>query len=141
MENYLETSQNEKKLEKKKILVTETITKDKLSKHEIIGRMFGGLVNEIESLKELLFKDLAVTIESKDKAEKISKIAFTLQTCLDLEKGEKVAEDLNWLYRYIRYMSKRIQDNDDMNYVQPAFKIATQLKEAWDAMPEKKLTN
>jgi len=34
-------------------------------------------------------------------------------------------------------MSKRIQDNDDMNYVQPAFKIASDLKEAWDSIPEK----
>ena len=54
-----------------------------------------------------------------------------------MEKGKKMAEDLNWLYRYIRYMSKRIQDNECMNFVQPAYKIATGLKEAWDAMPEK----
>ena len=48
-----------------------------------------------------------------------------------------MAEDLNWLYRYIRYMSKRIQDNECMNFVQPAFKIATGLKRAWDAIPQK----
>ena len=54
-----------------------------------------------------------------------------------MDKGEKMAEDLNWLYRYIRYMSKRIQDNECMNFVQPAFKIATGLKEAWDAIPQK----
>ena len=54
-----------------------------------------------------------------------------------MENGKKIAEDLNWLYRYIRYMSKRIQDNDDMNYVQPAFKIASGLKEAWDSIPAK----
>ena len=72
--------------------------------------------------------------------QKISKIAFALQTCLDLDNkdkdGKKIAEDLNWLYRFIRYMSKRVQDNEDMNYVQPAFKIATELKEAWDGIPE-----
>ena len=49
---------------------------------------------------------------------------------------KKLAEDLNWLYRFIRYMSKRIQDNNDMNYVQPAFKIASDLKEAWDGIPK-----
>ena len=99
--------------------------------------MYDGLVKEIEELKAILFKDLAVTNESKEKAEKISKIAFTLQTCLDLDNGKKIAEDLNWLYRYIRYMSKRIQDNECMNFVQPAFKIASGLKEAWNAIPEK----
>ena len=32
-------------------------------------------------------------------------------------------------------MSKRIQDNNDMNYVQPAYKIANDLKDAWDGIP------
>ena len=98
--------------------------------------MLNGLVEEIEELKEVLFKDLSVTVKSKEKAEKISKIAFQLQSCLDLENGNKIAEDLNWLYRFIRYMSKRIQDNNDMNYVQPAFKVANELKEAWNGIPQ-----
>ena len=34
-------------------------------------------------------------------------------------------------------MSKRITDNECMNFVQPAYKIATGLKESWDAMPKK----
>ena len=38
-------------------------------------------------------------------------------------------------------MSKRIQDNEDMNYVQPAFKVATQLKEAWDEIPQEHRKN
>jgi len=88
-----------------------------------------------KELKKILFQDLAVTNKSKEKAEKISKIAFTLQTCLDLESNNQIATDLNYLYRYIRYMSKRIQDNNDMNMVQPAFSIASQLKEAWDSIP------
>ncbi|MFL2679018.1 MAG: flagellar protein FliS [Alphaproteobacteria bacterium] len=140
MENYNEIFEKEKKIFEKEVLVDDTINKSKLSKYEIIGRMFNGLVNEIEELKQLLFTDLSVTLKSKEKAEKISKIAFALQTCLDLDNkdkdGKKIAEDLNWLYRFIRYMSKRVQDNEDMNYVQPAFKIATELKEAWEGIPE-----
>ena len=73
--------------------------------------------------------------------KKISKIAFRLQTCLDLEGDNEIAEQLNWLYRFIRYMSKRIQDNEDMNYVQPAFKVASDLKEAWDGIPEEHRNN
>ena len=140
MENYTEIVEKKKKITKKKDLLDDTIIKDKLSQHEIISRMYEGLVKEIEELKGILFKDLAVTNASKEKAEKISKIAFTLQTCLDLDNGGKIGEDLNWLYRYIRYMSKRIQDNECMNFVQPAFKIATGLKEAWDAIPKKERT-
>jgi len=137
MDDYSKILEKEKKLLNKENLLDDTIVEDKLSKHEIISKMYKGLVSEIEELKSILFKDLAVTNESKEKAEKISKIAFTLQTCLDLENGAKMAEDLNWLYRFIRYMSKRIQDNECMNFVQPAFKIATDLRDAWDSIPEK----
>ena len=137
MDDYSKILEKEKKLLNKENLLDDTIVEDKLSKHEIISKMYKGLVSEIEELKSILFKDLAVTNESKDKAERISKIAFTLQTCLDMENGAKMAEDLNWLYRFIRYMSKRIQDNECMNFVQPAFKIATDLRDAWDSIPKK----
>ena len=136
MDNYNEIMDKEQVMNRKESLVDETITKGKLTQYEIISRMFDGLLKEIEELKKILFQDLSVTEKYKEKAEKISKIAFTLQTCLDLENGKKLAEDLNWLYRFIRYMSKRIQDNNDMNYVQPAFKIASDLKEAWDGIPK-----
>ena len=36
---------------------------------------------------------------------------------------------------------KRIQDNEDMNYVQPAFKVASDLKEAWDGIPQEYRNN
>ena len=141
MDNYKDIAAKENKLNEKKILVDDTIKEGKLSKYEIIKKMIDGLVHEIEELKKVLFTDLAVTNDSKEKAEKISKIAFRLQSCLELESGNKIAEDLNWLYRFIRYMSKRIQDNEDMNYVQPAFKVASELKEAWDGIPEEYRNN
>ena len=141
MDNYNEIAVKENKLNEKKLLVDDTIKDGKLSKYEIIKRMIDGLVNEIEELKKVLFTELAVTNNSKEKAEKISKIAFRLQNCLDLENDNVIAEQLNWLYRFIRYMSKRIQDNEDMNYVQPAFKVASELKEAWDGIPEEYRNN
>ena len=141
MDNYNDIAVKENKLKEKEILLDDTIKDGKLSKYEIIKRMLDGLVKEIEGLKQILFTDLAVTNDSKEKAEKISKIAFTLQSCLDIDNNNKIAEDLNWLYRFIRYMSKRIQDNEDMNYVQPAFKVASELKEAWDAIPQEYRNN
>ena len=137
MYDYGKIIETERILKSKENLLDDTIVKDKLSKHEIISKMYEGLVNEIEELKGILFKDLAVTNESKEKAEKISKIAFALQSCLDMENGNELSENLNWLYRYIRYMSKRIQDNECMKFVHPAVKIASDLKEAWESIPEK----
>ena len=141
MDNYNDIAVKEKRLNEKKLLVDDTIKVGKLSKYEIIKKMIDGLVEEIEELKKVLFTELSVTNNSKEKAEKISKIAFRLQSCLDLENDNEIAEQLNWLYRFIRYMSKRIQDNEDMNYVQPAFKVASDLKEAWDGIPKEYRNN
>ena len=142
MNNYTENKAKESKLQKKEELVDDTITKGKLSKYEIISKMLGGLVNEIEMLKKDLFEELSVKTKSKERAEKIGKIVFSLQNCLDMKKGGKIAEDLSWLYRYIRYMTKRLQDNEDMNYVKPAYSIAKDLKESWNSIPlEKRQVN
>lgn len=136
MENYSEILKKEKNINDKNELLEQTIDTSKLTQYEVVGKMFEALVNELEALKAILFKDLSVTNESKEKAEKISKIAFSLQTCLDVENGKEISHNLHFLYRFIRYMSKRIQDNEDMNYVQPAFKVAQDLKEAWSGIPK-----
>ena len=127
LDNYETQKKNEDSLKVKQVLVDETIEAKKLNKYEIIERMYSGLLSETEELKKILFEDLAVTAKAKEKAEKISKIAFALQSTLDMENGKEISEQLTWLYRFIRYMSKRIQDNDDMNYVQPAYKVIKEL--------------
>mgnify|MGYP002879368961 CR=1 FL=1 len=136
MDNYSVILKKEENINKKSELLEQTIDTTKLSQYEVIAKMFEALVNEIESLKAILFKDLSVTNDSKEQAERISKIAFSLQSCLDTENGKDISHNLHFLYRFIRYMSKRIQDNEDMNYVQPAFKVAQDLKEAWAGIPK-----
>ena len=136
LDNYETQKKKEDSLKVKQVLVDETIEAKKLNKYEIIERMYSGLLSETEELKKILFEDLAVTAKAKEKAEKISKIAFALQSTLDMENGKEISEQLTWLYRFIRYMSKRIQDNDDMNYVQPAYKVIKELNEAWSSIPK-----
>ena len=127
--------EKEKKLSKKQTLLDETIKEKKLSKYEIIKKMYQGLLNEMDDLKKILFEDLAVTEKAKAKAERVSKIAFALQSVVDMDNGKEISEQLTWLYRFIRYSSKRIQDNNDMNYVQPAYKVVKSLNEAWASIP------
>ena len=127
--------EKEKKLSKKQTLLDETIKEKKLSKYEIIKKMYQGLLNEMDDLKKILFEDLAVTEKAKAKAERVSKIAFALQSVVDMDNGKEISEQLTWLYRFIRYSSKRIQDNNDMNYVQPAYKVVQSLNEAWASIP------
>ena len=73
MDNYSEILEKEKKLTKKENLVEDTITTDKLTKHQIISKMYEGLVKEIEELKAILFKDLSVTNAQKKKLKKFLK--------------------------------------------------------------------
>ena len=127
--------EKEKKLSKKQTLLDETIKEKKLSKYEIIKKMYESLLNEMDDLKKILFEDLSVTEKAKAKAERISKIAFTLQSVLDMDNGKEISEQLTWLYRFIRDATKRIQDNEDMNFVQPAYKIVQSLNEAWAGIP------
>jgi flagellin-specific chaperone FliS len=127
--------EKEKKLSKKQTLLDETIKEKKLSKYEIIKKMYESLLNEMDDLKKILFEDLSVTEKAKAKAERISKIAFTLQSVLDMDNGKEISEQLTWLYRFIRYATKRIQDNEDVNFVQPAYKIVQSLNEAWAGIP------
>ena len=86
MDDYSKILEKEKKLLNKENLLDDTIVEDKLSKHEIISKMYKGLVSEIEELKSILFKDLAVTNESKEKAEKINDKIIPIRATYDVEK-------------------------------------------------------
>ena len=86
MKNYSEVIGKRKQIKSKKVLVDQTINETDLSKYQVIAKMFDALVKEIDDLKKTLFEDLSATNHSKEKAEKISKIAFTLQTWFDTEK-------------------------------------------------------
>ena len=61
MDDYSKILEKEKKLLNKENLLDDTIVEDKLSKHEIISKMYKGLVSEIEELKSILFKNLKKT--------------------------------------------------------------------------------
>ena len=135
--NTLLDEEKQKVLMTKKMkLVDQTIKQESVSKYQVIQMLPEGLLTRTEDLKKCLFENLEVTEEAKEKAEKISKIAFQLQSCVDLEKGGELAENLIWCYRFIRYGAKRIQDNECMNYVKPTHKVIQDLNEAWNGIPE-----
>ena len=130
--------ENSAKMERKTGLVNKAIKLEELTKYQIIEELLHGLKLEVTELKKVLFEELSVTVKAKDKAERVSKIAFALQSCLNLEDGGDVAKNLTWMYRFIRYSAKRIQDNDCMNYVKPASEVVDTLVEAWQNIPQEK---
>ena len=62
-------------------------------------------------------------MSQKKKQKKFLKLPLLSKVVWIWKMGQDISENLNWLYRYIRYMSKRIQDNECMNFVQPALKL------------------
>lgn len=132
---YKTQAESAKIMEKKNELVDKTIEETKLTKYQIILELLKGLDMHINDLKKILFTELQVTSEAKEKSEKISSIAFQLQSCLNLESSD-LAKNLCWCYRYIRYMAKRVQDNECMSYVKPASDVSSILLEAWKTIPE-----
>lgn len=112
----------------------EHIHNGNISQYEIVKKLIDGLEQEMVYLKKAVAIDFEVNDEAIQRAEKISKIAFALQSCLDLEKGGDIAEKLTWLYRFVRYTCKRIIDNEDLTYIKPAHLIARDLKESWSGI-------
>ncbi len=112
------------------------VVRNDIPKYEIIKQLIVGLESEFVNLKKIVSVDFEVNDEAVEKAEKISKIAFALQSCLNVDKGEEIAVNLTWLYRFVRYSCKRIIDNEDLTYIKPAHLVARNLKEGWLNMPE-----
>ena len=105
------------------------VVRNDIPKYEIIKQLIVGLESEFVNLKKIVSVDFEVNDEAVEKAEKISKIAFALQSCLNVDKGEEIAVNLTWLYRFVRYSCKRIIDNEDLTYIKPAHLVARNLKE------------
>ena len=131
---YEEEFKNKKELSRKRSNVND-IVEDKLSKYDIILKLVCGLEEEIVKLKKAVSIDFEVNEEAVDRAEKVSKIAFALQSCIDDKEGGDLAKNLHWLYRFVRFSCKRLIDNEDLTYIKPAHIIAKDLKEGWLGMP------
>lgn len=125
---------SDKELSRKKSNVND-IVQDTISKYDIVLKLICGLEEEIVKLKKAVSIDFEVNEEAVDRAEKISKIAFALQSCVDDKEGGDLAKNLHWLYRFVRFSCKRLIDNEDLTYIKPAHLIAKDLKEGWLGIP------
>ena len=50
--------------------------------------------------------------DAKEKARKAESIAHALQNCLNVKDGGEIAENLNYLYRHIRFAAKNLLEKD-----------------------------
>ena len=50
--------------------------------------------------------------DAKEKAKKAEAIAYALQNCLNMRDGGEIAENLNYLYRHIRFAAKNLLEKE-----------------------------
>lgn len=100
--------------------------------HTLITMLFGGFQEKLSLAKGAMQRgDFAVKGEAIGKA---MDIIYYLQSCLDIEKGGSIAENLNDLYGYIlnRLLVASVQNRVEL--LDEAGDLISQIQEAWIAI-------
>ena len=68
---------------------------------------------------------------AKEKARKAESIAYALQNCLNMRDGGEIAENLNYLYRHIRFAAKNLLEKDKTELLTSAHFVSNEILEGW----------
>ena len=100
--------------------------------YEIIHELLSNLNN---SLSEAVTNiDKGNLDEAKIRAKKAEAIAYALQNCLDMKDGGEVAENLNYLYRHIRFAAKNLLEEEKSDLLTSAHFVSNEILEGWKGM-------
>lgn len=119
--------------EKRKLETDDILTKSAQKSLRIIEKLLKAMHEDIVELKSL--KDLEKgSAKIAEKSERINKIAVALQNSLDKEKGGQIAENLDHLYKHVRFAAIRAFENHDFSYLESAEKVTREINEGWSKM-------
>ncbi len=108
---------------------------EKLNPYSIIHELLQGLNEHLsDSIK---YMDKGNLSNAKELAKKAQKIAYSLQTCLDFKEGGEVADNLNYLYRHIRFATKIYIEKDKVDLMQSALFVSNEILEGWKGISSK----
>ncbi len=108
---------------------------EKLNPYSIIHELLLGLNERLSaSVKSI---DKGCFENAKEQAKKAEKIAFSLQNCLDFKEGGEVAENLNYLYRHIRFATKIYLEKDKKDLMESALFVSSEILEGWKGISSK----
>ena len=100
--------------------------------YEIIHELLSNLNN---SLSEAVTNiDKGNLDEAKIRAKKAEAIAYALQNCLDMKDGGEIAENLNYLYRHIRFAAKNLLEEEKSDLLTSAHFVSNEILEGWKGM-------
>ena len=108
---------------------------EKLNPYAIIHELLQGLNEHLsDSIKSM---DKGNLNSAKELAQKAEKIAFSLQNCLDFKEGGEIADNLNYLYRHIRFATKIYIEKDKVDLMQSALFVSNEILEGWKGISSK----
>jgi len=108
---------------------------EKSNPYEIIHELLTGLNGNLsESIKCM---DKGNIEDAKEKAKRAEKIAYSLQRCLDFKEGGDIADNLNYLYRHIRFATKILVEKDKEDLMKSAFFVSNEILDGWKGMSSK----
>ena len=108
---------------------------ENLNPYAIIHELLQGLNEHLsDSIKSM---DKGNLNSAKELAQKAEKIAFSLQNCLDFKEGGEIADNLNYLYRHIRFATKIYIEKDKVDLMQSALFVSNEILEGWKGISSK----
>jgi flagellar protein FliS len=108
---------------------------EKLNPYAIIHELLQGLNEHLSH--SIQYMDKGNLNNAKELAKKAEKIAYSLQNCLDFKEGGEIADNLNYLYRHIRFATKIYIEKDKVDLMQSALFVSNEILEGWKGISSK----
>ena len=106
--------------------------KEAADPHEIIHELLSQLNKNLsDAIKNI---DKGKIDDAKEKARKAESIACALQNCLNMRDGGEIAENLNYLYRHIRFAAKNLLEKEKTDLLTSAHFVSNEILEGWKGM-------
>ena len=96
--------------------------------HELLSQLNKNLSDAIKNI------DKGKIDDAKEKARKAESIAHALQNCLNMRDGGEIAENLNYLYRHIRFAAKNLLEKEKTDLLTSAHFVSNEILEGWKGM-------
>ncbi len=93
--------------------------------HELLSQLNKNLSDAIKNI------DKGNIDDAKEKARKAESIAHALQNCLNMRDGGEIAENLNYLYRHIRFAAKNLLEKEKTELLTSAHFVSNEILEGW----------
>tara|TARA_B100000676_G_C17908519_1_gene748718 strand:- start:441 stop:815 length:375 start_codon:yes stop_codon:yes gene_type:complete len=97
----------------------------------VIKKLLDEMHKDIQDLMKFESLDKG-TEKIKSKSVRIAKIAIALQNSLDMKNGGEVANNLDHLYKHIRFAVQRVMDEHDFSYLTSAEKVTAEINKGWE---------